>query len=161
MLRGTRPALGGASGDFDRRAFEQAQALRESTLAQGLSFCTETVFSDTQGDKLDFLRRAHANGYVVFLVFIGITDAELSKARVLQRVEEGGHDVPDEKLDARFPRTLANLRLAIEKVDEAYLFDNSDPDLEPYRPVAVYLDGRLELRSDPIPGWAKGLPGLD
>jgi predicted ABC-type ATPase len=160
-LRAAAPSAGRESPDLDRQAFEKAGELREALLAAGQSFGTETVFSDTEGHKLDFLRRARAAGYVVFLVFIGLTDAQLSRARVVQRVEAGGHDVPDEKLDARFPRTLANLRSAIQEVDEAFIVDNSDADLEPYRPVAIYLGGRLDWRSDRMPVWANGLPGLE
>jgi hypothetical protein len=42
---------------------------------------------------------------------------ELSEARIIQRVSEGGHDVPHDKVRSRFPRTLENLRRAIPIVD--------------------------------------------
>lgn len=142
--------------DFERLAFEETEALRESMLAEGLSFCTETVFSDPDGAKLGFLRRAQQAGYAVFLVFIGLESSELSTARVIQRVEEGGHDVPDEKIAARFPRTMRNLATAVTFVDEAHLFDNSSDDY-PFRPVAVYLSGQLVQRFEQTPGWAAAI----
>lgn len=145
--------------NVDRLAFEIAEGLRKALLDGGFSFCTETVFSDAQGAKLEFLRKARASGYVVFLVFIGLSDPGLSIARVTQRVATGGHDVPDEKLLGRFPRTLANLQEAISFVDEAFLFDNSS-DLDPFRPVAVYTKGQVIYRNEPLPVWAEGLPGL-
>ena len=148
-----------SEADYDQLAFDKTEQLRKSLLEQRLSFCTETVFSDPEGAKLDFLRRARKAGYAVLLIFIGLADAELSKARVMQRADDGGHDVPDEKLDARFPRTLANLRASIEIVNEAFLFDNSS-DLEPFRLAFIYSDGALALRNDPAPSWALGLPGL-
>ena len=125
----------------------------------GLSFCTETVFSDPIGAKLRFLEDARSRGFAVFMVFIGLDSPLLSMARVKHRAEHGGHDVPDEKLYARFPRTLANLRAAIPIADEAFLFDNSSYD-EPYRVVAVYERGRLIGQYPPLPRWAQGLPGL-
>jgi len=76
----------------------------------------------------------------VFLVFIGLESAALSIARVKQRVRQGGHDVPVDRLRARFPCTLANLREAIGIVDEAFLFDNSSFEA-PYRIIAVYREG--------------------
>jgi predicted ABC-type ATPase len=76
--------------------------------------------------------------------------------RVVQQVRLGGHDVPEEKLRARFPRTLANPRAAIPLVDEARLFDNSSSDA-PYRLVAVYAEGRLVSRHPPLPRWTRGL----
>jgi len=146
----------GSDADYDRLAFSETEELRHSLLEQRLSFCTETVFSDPRGAKLDFLRRARKAGYAVLMVFIGLDDAQLSLARVMQRVDAGGHDVPDEKIEQRFPRTLANLRAAIEIVNEAFLFDNSS-DVQPFRPVAIYSDGKLLERFDPVPPWADGL----
>jgi predicted ABC-type ATPase len=145
--------------DIDRLAFQKAEELRRSLLVQRRSFCTETVFSDPQGAKVDFLRQARKAGYAVFLVFIGLASPELSIARVMQRVDEGGHDVADDKLLGRYPRTLANLQEAIPIVDEAFLFDNSS-DRDPFRLVAVYAEGQVVRRAGPLPGWAMGLPGL-
>jgi predicted ABC-type ATPase len=144
---------------IDRRAFRDAERLRRALVEARLSFCTETVFSDPVGAKLEFLRHARARGFVVFLVFIGLDSARLSIARVSQRVRQGGHDVPDDTLRARFPRTLANLRAAVALVDEAFLFDNSSFEA-PYRIVAIYEQGRLVSRHPPLPSWTDGLPGL-
>lgn len=144
---------------IDRRAFREAERLRNALVEARLSFCTETVFSDPVRAKLRFLERARARGFAVSLIFIGLESPALSMARVKQRVEGGGHDVPDETLRARFPRTLANLRAAVSIVDEALLFDNSSYDT-PYRVVAVYRDGRLVGRYAPLSAWTEGLPGL-
>jgi predicted ABC-type ATPase len=144
---------------LDRLAFQAAEDLRNSFLEGRLSFCTETVFSDPGGAKLDFLRRAHDFGYYSFLTFIGLSAPDLSIARVVQRVEQGGHDVPDDKLRGRFPRTLANLAKAIPLVDEAFLFDNTSED-EPYRLVATFSNGQAVRRAELLPAWAVGLPGL-
>jgi len=56
---------------------------------------------------------AHQKGYAVLLVFIGLNHVETSRSRVAQRVSAGGHNVPDRKIDRRFPRTFDNLRKAI------------------------------------------------
>jgi predicted ABC-type ATPase len=144
--------------NVDGIAFEMTEKLLLSLLTSRQSFCTETVFSDPQGAKLDYLKQARASGYWVCLVFIGLSDPHLSSARVMQRVADGGHDVPDDKLHRRFPRTLANLRSALSAVNEAYLFDNSSDD--PFRLVAIYSEGQVTLRGDPLPDWATGLPDL-
>jgi predicted ABC-type ATPase len=145
--------------DIERLAFQITEELRSTLLAGRLSFCTETVFSDPKGAKLEFLRKARDLGYRSFLVFIGLSHPDLSVARVMQRVETGGHDVPDEKLSGRYPRTLANLREAIPIVDEAFLFDNSS-DRDPFRIVLIYLAGQVVRRVEPLPSWTAGLPGL-
>jgi predicted ABC-type ATPase len=46
--------------DLDRRAFDEAERLRADLLEARVGFCTETVFSDPVGSKLDFLARARA-----------------------------------------------------------------------------------------------------
>lgn len=157
ILRAADPTA--SSGEIDRRAFSEAERLRAALVEARLSFCTETVFSDPARAKVGFLEEARRQRFTVFLVFIGLDDPALSIARVKQRVQQGGHDVPDDRLRARFPRTLANLREAVAIVDEAFLFDNSSYDT-PYRVVAVYRQGQLVSRHRPLPSWTRGLPGL-
>lgn len=136
-------------------AYEAARAadvVRADLVDRGISFCTETVFSDPEGAKLAFLNEAKKRGYVVILIFIGLESSELAIARVVQRTAEGGHDVPDDKITSRFPRTLANLEKALAFVDHAFLFDNSSAD-EPYRFVAELRDGRIARRGAISPRW--------
>lgn len=142
----------------DAVAYEAARladAVRQELLSRGASFCMETVFSDPEGAKVAFLRAARSHGYIVFLVFIGLDSEELAVARVAQRVDAGGHDVPDEKIAGRFPRTLRNLREAIAFVDHAFLFDNSSAD-EPYWFVAEFQSGHM-VRAGSRAAWAAGL----
>lgn len=139
--------------DVAYEAARVADTWRRDLAARGVSFCMETVFSDPQGAKLDFLRECQSNGYTVILVFIGLESAELSLGRVIQRVERGGHDVPDAKIEARFPRTFHNLRQALTFVDEALLFDNSSVD-KPFRFVASFKAGKRRRRKGFTPAWA-------
>ena len=135
-----------------------ADAWRRDLAARGVSFCMETVFSDPQGTKVDFLKACRSNGYTVVMVFIGLESADLSRGRIMERVEAGGHDVPDEKIVTRFPRTFANLRQALTFVDQAFLFDNSSAD-QPYRFVAEFRNGRRRRRKGYRPAWAGFLEG--
>ena len=157
ILRTAQPGL--SQRQLDQRAFEEAERLRDDLLQLRIGFCTETVFSDPVGSKLDFLERARAAGFFVILVFIGLENPGISAGRVIQRVARGGHDVPRDRLIARFPRTLKNLRDAVPIVNEAFLYDNTLFDA-PYRLVAAYSDSRLVVRHPPLPRWTRGLPGL-
>src|SRR5258708_18421711 len=73
-----------------------ANKLVESKLREGASFGLETVFSDSSGLKLQLLRSAKEMGYQVGIIFIGLDHPQLSIARVMDRVDNGGHDVPDD-----------------------------------------------------------------
>jgi predicted ABC-type ATPase len=129
-----------------------AGALRRQLVEQRESFVFETVFSDPIGDKLAFLKEAVEIGYNVVLCFIGIAGPEVSEERVAMRVSQGGHDVPAKKLVTRFPRTLANLKMAIRDLPQVWIFDNDDL-RTPFRQVAVFENGRpLRLR-EPVPEW--------
>jgi predicted ABC-type ATPase len=74
---------------------------------------------DPAGDKLGFLREARTAGHRVILLFVGLDAAELPVLRVNQCAIEGGHDVPLDKLQERFPRTLRNLAAALRFVGVA------------------------------------------
>jgi predicted ABC-type ATPase len=144
------------------RSYEAAQiaeAVRLELFAARRSFCFETVLSDPHGAKVDFLRQAKASGYHVAAHFIGLESAEHSKARVIQRVHTGGHDVPDDKLAARFPRVLENLQRLLDVPDELVIYDNSSSET-PYRVIARLNRGVLLEIADTIPDWALllGLP---
>jgi hypothetical protein len=70
-------------------------------LQEGRNFYFETVFSHPS--KIDFVAHAKALGYQIILVFIHLEPTALNKARVKQRTEEGGHTVPEDKIENRIP----------------------------------------------------------
>ena len=150
VARGLSPATPAAVA---YEAARVADTWRRDLVVRGVSFCMETVFSDPRGAKLEFLKECQSQGYAVVLIFIGLESADLSRGRVMERVEGGGHDVPDEKIAARFPRTFINLRQALSFVNQALLFDNSSAD-EPYRFVAEFKDGKRRPRRGYRPAWA-------
>jgi predicted ABC-type ATPase len=129
-----------------------ADALRRQLVEQRESFVFETVFSDPVGDKLTFLKGAAGKGYTVVLCFVGISGPAVSEERVAMRVSQGGHDVPSEKLVARFPRTLANLKTAIRDLSHVWIFDNGDL-RTPFRRVAVFENGQRMTLNQPVPVW--------
>jgi len=133
-----------------------ATSLREELIRQRESFIFETVFSDPAGDKLSFFRDAAQAGFTVVLCFIGISGPETSERRVAQRITEGGHDVPSEKLTTRFPRTLENLRRSIQELPHVMVFDNDDLN-DPYRLVATFESGELIESTPPLPTWLTSL----
>lgn len=143
--------------ELDVDAYEAArlaQELRQALIQLRESFVFETVFSDPVGDKIDFLRRAEALGYTVVLCFIGIEGPGMSEERVAMRVLQGGHDVPAEKLLARFPRTLNNLKRAIHELPYVLVFDNSDLS-HPFRKVAELRRGAPDVTNSPVPAWLR------
>ena len=129
-----------------------AEKLRDDLLEQGSSFCYETVFSHES--KIDLVAKANARGYKIILIYIHLDTPALNEGRVQQRVAEGGHSVPTDKIYSRIPRTMRNIAVVLPLVDEAWLLNNSSRD-NPFRQVAVVKKGRLKEQVDPLPDWAK------
>jgi predicted ABC-type ATPase len=145
--------------ELDTDAYEAANLaaqVRAAFVRERQSFIFETVFSDPAGEKLAFLAAAAAAGYTVVLCFIGLADVALSEARVIHRVLAGGHDVPTDKLEARFPRTLANLRRAVRELPHVVVYDNGDQ-ARPFALVARFEGGALVEARQPVPAWAREL----
>lgn len=139
---------------FSYHAATVAAKIREDLIAQGVSFCFETVFSHES--KIDFIAQAKTNGYKIILVYIHLFDSSLNEGRVYQRVSEGGHEVPTEKIYSRIPRTIKNIKTALSIVDEARILDNSSKD-DPFRQIIVMKAGKYEAKADPLPAWARDL----
>lgn len=123
---------------------------REKLLAEGKGIAFETVFSSP--GKIDFLSRAKAQGYFLRFFFIGTSDPRINAARVAQRVMQGGHTVPIEKIISRYTRSIANLSVAIELSDRVYMYDNSIDDQDA-RLCARTQDGHLRKVYGPLPQW--------
>jgi predicted ABC-type ATPase len=147
----------------------QAQAIadfqRDRCLADKSSFGFETVMSHPS--EVNFMIRADDAGYDVTLYFVCTSDPEINIRRVENRVRRGGHDVPHERIVARYWRTLELLPHAALVARRTVLFDNSalvgylanallpDPKAG-LRPVGEMIgDGKdyeITLESD-VPAW--------
>jgi predicted ABC-type ATPase len=143
----------GAPEAASYEASRMAAVLRDSLLDQGSSFCFETVFSHSS--KIDFIANAVAHRYQVVLVFIHLVSPDLNVARVAQRVAEGGHNVPEEKVLSRIPRTMQHISTALHLADRTLVYDNSKTD-RPYQLVAEVRDAgkTLTVHHNPLPEWA-------
>lgn len=142
------------------KAAKIAEEIRFRLLREGRSFCFETVFSHPS--KIDFIARAKAYHYQVIMVFIYLESSMLNKARVHQRVERGGHNVPEEKIEQRIPRALANFELAIPLCDQVRVLDNSSA-TNPFQQVLTlypnrkHAANRVEQHREHLPTWLQVL----
>ena len=134
-------------------AAQIAATMREDLLSQGRSFCFETVFSHPS--KIDFVAKAKALGYCINLVFIHVSEPELNIGRVINRVKEGGHNVPEDKIRTRIPRTLKNVAIAAPLSDNFIVFDNSSFEL-PYQKVLTIKNGTVTVHVENLPDWCTG-----
>ena len=100
-----------------------ADYIRALLLSTSDRFSFETVLSDPS--KLVFMKQAKEEGFKIYLYFVSLAAPEMNVERVRSRVQQGGHDVPPEKITDRYYRTMSQLFDAMRIADSVYLFDNS------------------------------------
>jgi predicted ABC-type ATPase len=113
------------------------------------SFCYETVLSHPS--KFELIKLARKQGYKTYLYFVFLNNKELNVERVEQRVKEDGHDVDDEKIKDRYPRSLRNFEGAAKLSNIAYLIDNS----KEFEEKAVLKEGKVISIAPDYPAWLR------
>lgn len=124
---------------------------RDDFLKNRKSFATESVFSHPS--KLEFIQKAKGAGYQILFFHISVANSDLSVARVSERVKEGGHHVPEEKIHARYNRNGPLIRQAVLISDIAHIYDNSKLNLPPER-IMTFTNGNLSFVIEQLPDWA-------
>ena len=100
-----------------------ADFLRKKLLQERKKFSFETVFSHPS--KLDIMREAAENGYKVYLYFVSTKSPDINKFRVIARSAKGGHNVPPDKIESRYYRSLQLLFDAAQIAYQVFFWDNS------------------------------------
>lgn len=105
-----------------------AEFIRIKMLEKRQRFSFETVFSHIS--KVDWMRKAREEGYKVYLYFVSTESPEINKARVVNRVKNGGHYVHPQTIEDRYFRSLDYLYEACQFAYQAYFFDTSPDGVE-------------------------------
>lgn len=96
----------------------------DELMEAGETFSIETTLATRS--YINLVRKAHAKGYVVHLLFFWLESVNLAKRRVAERVRQGGHNIPAEVIERRYHAGLNNLfNLFMKEVDVWTLYDNS------------------------------------
>lgn len=127
----------------DLTAARIAESTREFLLKQGEDFTFETVLSTPR--NLSLMERAKNKGYKVVCIYVLTCDPQINVERVRGRARNGGHDVPPEKVVARYKRAMALIPHLFIICDELYIYDNStDRSKGSAEPILRYKYGKLE-----------------
>jgi predicted ABC-type ATPase len=126
--------LSGSAVEIVAAAQAEVRLRRDAALAGGRSYSFETVMSHPS--HIAHLRSARDAGFETRLIFVATERPSINLGRVANRVLHGGHDVPGDRIEARYHRCLANLPDAIAAADNSLIFDNSRPET-PFRLLAI------------------------
>lgn len=84
---------------------------------------------ETTGSGINYikhLKEAQAKGYEVHLTFLWLPSADLAVKRVAQRVEQGGHHIPEDTIRRRYYSGIKNLITHyLPLANKALILDNS------------------------------------
>ncbi|MCL2716220.1 MAG: zeta toxin family protein [Alphaproteobacteria bacterium] len=149
-----RDELKDPSMEASYKAAAIAQGRRDEALRRASSFVTETTFSHPS--KLQLIHDAREAGFYVVLYHVGVDRVELSVTRVAQRVHEGEHNVPEDKIRERFERNQPLIRSAVLSADIGFVYDNSSFNCAPER-VILFRNGVVMDRARRMPAWAATL----
>lgn len=125
-----------------------ASFIRDLLIKQNKSFSFETVMSHSS--KINEINTIVKKGYDAYLYFVCIDSPEVNISRVNNRVDKGGHNVPEDKILDRYYRTLDMVHLVLPLCYRAYLFDNSGKTQEL---IAEVYKGAMILKTDNPPQW--------
>jgi len=142
--------MSGDPVDVARRAQALVRDGRDAALRAGEDYSWETVMSHPS--HVEHLVEARRRGYRVRVIYVALASPYANMARVEERVQAGGHDVPLEAIRRRYFRSLENLSGAIVISDEAEIYDNSLA-FDPFREVASWRDQNLAATLEPMPDW--------
>lgn len=126
-----------------------ADFIRHQLLELGENFTFETVMSSP--DKVEFLELAQRRGYRTYLYYVSTDSVDINIQRVANRVAEGGHNVPEDKIRKRYKGSLDLLPAAVEATNRAYIFDNSEAEAVLLAEVTDGTD--FEFRFEDLPDW--------
>ena len=125
-------------GLTDLEAAGQADLLRKSLLNKGADFSFETVLSTEK--NLQFLEKTKDRGYEVQCIYVLTCNENINVARVKARQAAGGHNVPEDKIRARYHRALALLPRLIAVCDKILIYDNSDAPSLIFSKESTYIE---------------------
>jgi predicted ABC-type ATPase len=104
-------------------------------------FAFETTLAGRSYVKL--ISGLRESGYNVVLFFLWLPSADEAVARVVNRVRQGGHDIPEATIRRRFQAGLHNFfRLYASLVDSWYLYNGTEL---PTRLIASSVNGTSQI----------------
>jgi predicted ABC-type ATPase len=103
-----------------------------ANIEKRFDFAFETTLAGRS--QIALMKKLRQDHWRIILFFLWIPDAAFSMNRIRERVKQGGHDIPDDTINRRFPRVIHNfIKIYIPLCDKIFCYDNSGSE-----PVIVF-----------------------
>lgn len=128
-------SFAGASRELLQETFLAAAEMTlqrvSAAVDTGEAIAVETVLSTPKYRRA--VEDTLARGGKFCLIYVALRSPQLACERVARRVRAGGHDVPMDRIAARWWRSLEELKWFVRRASAFWIFDNSDsnPDAPP------------------------------
>lgn len=114
--------------DANRAAVDRIEAWIEASIDVHKSIGVETVLSTDKYRRL--VAHAKSRGFAIWLIYVVLDSPERNVERVRLRVKKGGHAVPEDKIRARYVRSLQQFPWFLDQADRAWIYDNSGAEIK-------------------------------
>lgn len=139
--------------DVRRAVAKECERFVIGHIEHGKSFAVETTLRSTAA--IEQAELARKSGFATEMRFIATDSVAENVARVLQRVQAGGHGASEREIRAIHQASIANLRTAVATFEGVRVYD-STVRWAPPRLVAVARAGRV-VRHGATPRWLEAL----
>lgn len=115
-----------------RKQSDNAKSMRElihrmnDYFSEEKSFHHETTLSGSVRGFEKRVEQAKELGYNTTLIYVFLAGADIAIDRVKQRVEKGGHGIPDDVIRRRYVQSMDNFKKLNERFDDVIVLNNSD-----------------------------------
>lgn len=142
-------------------AWTLGKNMLEKAIAQKAIYAFETTLGGNTITRL--LIKAAEQGFKLKIWYVGLESVESNIARVLKRVEGGGHDIPVADIRRRWDGSRRNLIKLLPHLHSLRLYDNSheaDPGLGhvPRPQLLLHIEAKKFMGPSDLSGapeWAK------
>ena len=91
--------------------------------------------------------------YYTRLYYVGLNSSEESGERIKNRVQKGGHNIPDSAVQRKFDKRFEDLCVVLPYCNEATFYDNENG----FVAVAEYKNGEILPIGHSNPAWLEEL----
>jgi len=126
---------------------KEAIARINNSLEMGINFTQETTLSGLR--TLKTIKKAREQDYFIRLYYVGVNSPDESIKRIKNRVEKGGHNIPEQDVIRRYSKRFEDLLNILPYCNEVKFYDNENGFVE----KAEYKNGVLITKGSSIPAW--------
>jgi predicted ABC-type ATPase len=143
--------------EANSKAWRKEIDMLNATIEDGGTFAFETTLGGRTVSRT--LVDAAERGLDVRMWYVGLESPELHILRVQERVDRGGHDIPEAKIRERYESSRQNLIRLLPRLGALKVYDNSvrvgDSGVVEPRLLLHMEGGRIIFAAADVPAWAR------